>query len=120
MSMRFGRAAVLACLVAPAWGMGPASADAPLQRLEIDTASGPHLFQVEVMTTDAEREKGLMNRRSIWVRWELRGDEVWQEVMVLAWPFAPDHLDLMLDTFEHQLETFRDDLVLRTRGESAA
>lgn len=65
-------------------------------------------------------ELGLMNRRSIWVRWELRGDEVWQEVMVLAWPFAPDHLDLMLDTFEHQLETFRDDLVLRTRGESAA
>lgn len=65
-------------------------------------------------------ELGLMNRRSVWTRWELRGDEVWQEVSVLAWPFAPDHLDLLLDTFERQLENFRDDLVLRTRGESVA
>ena len=40
-------------------------ADAPLQRLEIDTASGPHRFQVEFMSTDAEREKGLMFRRSL-------------------------------------------------------
>ncbi len=43
----------------------PARADAPLQRLEVDTASGPHLFKVEVMSTDAERERGLMDRRSL-------------------------------------------------------
>ena len=52
--------AALALLCATA-----ARAEAPLQRLEVDTASGPHLFKVEVMSTDAERERGLMNRRSL-------------------------------------------------------
>ena len=42
-----------------------ASADAPLQRLEIDTASGAHVFKVELMSTDAEREHGLMFRKSL-------------------------------------------------------
>ena len=42
-----------------------AAANAPLQRLEIDTASGPHVFKVELMSTDAEREHGLMFRRSL-------------------------------------------------------
>ncbi len=42
-----------------------AIAQMPLQRLEIDTASGPHVFKVEVMSTDAERERGLMYRRSL-------------------------------------------------------
>ena len=45
--------------------VSPAMAEAPLQRLEIDTSSGPHVFSVELMSTDAEREKGLMNRRSL-------------------------------------------------------
>ncbi len=49
----------LACMV----GAGAARADAGLERLEIDTASGPHVFQVEVMRSDAQREKGLMFRR---------------------------------------------------------
>ena len=38
---------------------------APLQPLEIDTASGKHLFQVEVMRTSVELEHGLMDRRSL-------------------------------------------------------
>lgn len=42
----------------------PASA-AGLQRLEIDTASGRHVYKVEVMRTEAERGHGLMNRRSM-------------------------------------------------------
>lgn len=44
--------------------LGPAVADSD-QRLEIDTASGAHVFNVEVMRTDAEREHGLMERRSM-------------------------------------------------------
>ena len=40
-----------------------ASADAGLEKLEIDTASGPHVLQVEVMRSDEERERGLMFRR---------------------------------------------------------
>jgi uncharacterized protein len=47
------------------FGTGAAWAEAPLQRLEIDTASGPHDFMVEVMHTPAERERGLMDRRSL-------------------------------------------------------
>ena len=42
-----------------------AHAGAPVQLLEIDTASGPHVFDVEVMRTDAERERGLMFRKSM-------------------------------------------------------
>ena len=38
---------------------------APLQPLEIDTASGAHAFKVEVMSSPAELEHGLMNRRSM-------------------------------------------------------
>ena len=30
------------------------------QTVEVDTASGPHVFKVSLMATDAEREKGLM------------------------------------------------------------
>jgi len=59
MSEKLLVAAVLLGLASPAW------AEAPLQPLEIDTASGPHHFKVEVMRTDAEREKGLMFRRTM-------------------------------------------------------
>jgi uncharacterized membrane protein (UPF0127 family) len=40
----------------------PAVAQA-LEKLVIQTASGPRAFDVEVMRTDDERAKGLMNRR---------------------------------------------------------
>jgi uncharacterized membrane protein (UPF0127 family) len=39
-----------------AWSAG-------LEKLEIDTASGAHQFEVEIAQTDQEREKGLMFRR---------------------------------------------------------
>lgn len=58
--------AILALVPAVLLGIAAsASADAPLQRLEIDTASGAHVFKVELMSTDAEREHGLMFRKSL-------------------------------------------------------
>ena len=37
--------------------------DAALEPLTITTATGPHAFSVEVMRTEAQRERGLMYRR---------------------------------------------------------
>ena len=42
-----------------------AQAEAPLEPLTIDTASGPHRFKVEVMRTEPERERGLMYRKTM-------------------------------------------------------
>ncbi len=42
-----------------------AHAEAPLEPLTIDTASGPHRFKVEVMRTEPERERGLMYRKTM-------------------------------------------------------
>ena len=39
-----------------------ASAQGKLESLTIETAKGPHQFSVEVMRTDEERARGLMNR----------------------------------------------------------
>lgn len=62
------RSAIFAfILVALAWaisgGAAPASAQSPLEVLTIQTSSGPKSFNVEVMRTDEERARGLMNRR---------------------------------------------------------
>lgn len=45
--------------------LSPARAAAPVEPLTIVTGSGPHVFSVEVMRTDEERERGLMFRRSL-------------------------------------------------------
>ena len=42
-----------------------AYAEAPLEPLTIDTASGQHRFKVEVMRTEPERERGLMYRKTM-------------------------------------------------------
>lgn len=68
---------------------------------------------------DALVEVGLLNRQSVWVRWELRDDDVWQRVVLPAWPFAADHLLNLLAVFERALRSTRDDLVLRTQAEAA-
>ena len=52
-----GLAAALACI--------PARAQEGVEGLDIITATGPHHFSVEVMRTDAGREKGLMFRRNM-------------------------------------------------------
>ncbi len=56
--------AALCTLLLPgaAFAAEPSSKTVPLT---IATASGPHAFQVEVMRTDAERERGLMFRRDL-------------------------------------------------------
>ena len=55
-SLAFG----LALLVLGALG---ARAEATMETLEIQTASGAHAFQVEIAKDEPTREKGLMNRR---------------------------------------------------------
>ncbi len=44
---------------------GAAHAEAPLEALTIDTATGAHRFRVEVMRTEPERERGLMYRKTM-------------------------------------------------------
>lgn len=41
----------------------PAHSQTPVETLTIQTAGGPKTFNVEVMRTDEERARGLMNRR---------------------------------------------------------
>lgn len=51
-------------LVRPAHAQAASSAaESQLETLEIQTASGPHRFSVEVMRDDAQRARGLMFRR---------------------------------------------------------
>ena len=52
--------AFVACLIASAYSWAQ---DRALSLLTVDTATGPHAFQVEVVDTDATRERGLMDRR---------------------------------------------------------
>lgn len=52
-------------LVALSLCAGAARAAGPVSPLVVDTASGPHRFTVEWMTTEAEREHGLMDRKSM-------------------------------------------------------
>ena len=59
---RSGMAALL-CGLTISLLPGVAAADGTLEKLELDTASGPHVLQVEVMRTDEERERGLMFRK---------------------------------------------------------
>jgi uncharacterized membrane protein (UPF0127 family) len=55
---------VALALTAGAGAFGPARA-AETQMLEIATKTGVHTFEVEIATTDAERERGLMYRKSM-------------------------------------------------------
>ncbi len=60
MAGRFRLAGMLVAALGSSAGAAPA-----FQPLEIDTASGAHRFRIELMSTDAEREYGLMNRHSL-------------------------------------------------------
>ncbi|MGD0633911.1 MAG: DUF192 domain-containing protein [Beijerinckiaceae bacterium] len=59
---RFG-ALILAAFALSASQPGAGRAEGGLETLEIDTASGPRILQVEVMRTEQERERGLMFRK---------------------------------------------------------
>jgi hypothetical protein len=53
-------------VIAAAWlAAAPAARSAEQQTLEIASKSGVHVFAVELAVTDAERERGLMFRRSL-------------------------------------------------------
>ena len=52
-------------LLLAAWAPLVAHAAARASELTIETANGPHRFSVEWATTDAERERGLMFRKSM-------------------------------------------------------
>lgn len=65
MTHRLGLGHILR-MVALATIAAPASAGVgTFEPLEIDTASGAHFYKVEVMKTDAERERGLMDRKAM-------------------------------------------------------
>ena len=55
------RALILATVLLPA----SARAGGPVLPLEVETSSGRHFFNVEWEKTDAERERGLMDRKSM-------------------------------------------------------
>jgi uncharacterized protein len=57
--------AALAAAVAVYLAALPAARSAELQTLEIASKTGVHVFSVELAVTDAERERGLMFRRSV-------------------------------------------------------
>ena len=60
-----GVAGGLALLAFMAADARVACAEAPLEALSVDTATGPHRFKVEVMRTEPERERGLMFRKTM-------------------------------------------------------
>lgn len=64
-------------------------------------------------------EIGILNRDHAWAKWELHGRAVWQRLLVPGFPFAPAHLDAMLDVFLTSMTTTRDDLALRVGGRTS-
>ncbi|MBI1867278.1 MAG: DUF192 domain-containing protein [Methylocystis sp.] len=58
-----GKQVALACLVAFGLAAAAAAGQAGVEPLEIITASGTHVFRVEVARTSPQRERGLMFRR---------------------------------------------------------
>ena len=64
-------------------------------------------------------ELAVLNRDHVWAKWTLRERAIWQQVMVPAAPFAPQHLLGMVDGFFEVLAATRDDLALRTLGKVA-
>lgn len=64
-------------------------------------------------------EVGLLNRDHLWLKWELRGRDVWQKLVIPGFPFVPEHLDGMLDVFMDAMTSTRDDLALRVGGRTA-
>lgn len=61
----------------------------------------------------AALELSVLNRDHRWIRWILRDDTVWQEFNLLAQPFVPKHLGVLLDLFLQTMTSTRDDLVYR-------
>lgn len=58
-------------------------------------------------------EIGLLNRDSAWVKWTMHDRTVWQSIMLPGSPFAPRHLDGMLEVFCKGMTATRDDVAYR-------
>lgn len=64
-------------------------------------------------------EIGILNRDNPLVKWSVRERTVWQHIVIPALPFAPGHLDAMVDVFLATMTATRDDLALRAGGRVA-
>lgn len=62
-------------------------------------------------------EIAILNRDNPWVKWSLRERTVWQHIVIPALPYAPGHLDGMLDVFLAAMTATRDDVALRLGGQ---
>lgn len=63
--LSFGAAPALLLALCMIFTVRAAYAEAPVERLQIVTASGAHDFKVEVARSSADRQRGLMFRRSM-------------------------------------------------------
>ena len=66
--------------------------------------------EVKSRTLTAVRTSAL-NLENGLCKWNLRGDDIWLEAVVLAIPFAPTHLRATIDCFFDAMTEHRDDLV---------
>ena len=64
-------------------------------------------------------EIGILNSDHALVKWWMRERSVWQHIVIPALPFAPAHLDAMVDVFLATMTATRDDLALRVGGRTA-
>ena len=64
-------------------------------------------------------ELAVLNRQHMWTIWVLSGRDVWMRLPIPALPFAPAHLDSMLDIFLAAMTETRDDLAVRVGGRVA-
>ena len=67
----------------------------------------------------SEVEIGILNRRSTFVKWSLVNRNIWQEIDMVAIPFAPRHLTNLVDVFFAAMSANRDDLAYRTDAKVA-
>lgn len=96
---------VLECMDEPVWVR--VRSEQPAVEIMTQVAHGVQSLRA------ASVEVGLLNRDYVWAKWRLVDRTVWQTVVLPARPFAPGHLDFLLDQFFGVLTSTRDDLVLR-------
>jgi len=66
-----------------------------------------------------EVELGILNRKHSLTRWVLDDRGIWQCSTLVALPFAPVQLMLLLDKFFDAMASTRDDLAYRTGAQVA-
>lgn len=99
---------VLTHLDQPVWVR--AREDMPAVEIFARTVHGVHSRRTTAV------EIGILNRDNPLVKWFMHERVVWQHIVVPALPFAPAHLDAMVDVFLATMTATRDDLALRVGG----